>query len=1125
MQIGSGSGTVEFGVRITIDNDVFVNGVKASREELDKLSHGIKVVAQEQQGAARSQESLTGAVLKGNLALEAGRMAGDALVNMYQAMRDATRELQQDQVRLDAILNATGRTAELHSGRVQAFAENLAKKTALDDNVIMRANTQLLTYANLTQTTIERVIKAAADLTAARGGELVANAEMIAKAMTETGSSFQVIERKLGDLDNETAKHIRTLREQGDVMGANDALLNVIEGKVGGTAVEAYRGLERQIGGTKKAWDDLLKAMGKTIFDDKNREAGFLETTMRVLTDKLNDQRSAWQKLNEVMATTFSVWKGGPLGAMFANRGALDAAGERSTQVDTSKDFADRVAAKRAEAAREAEAGADAARKTWDDILGRLDKAVALESEINRIKAAGLAAGKDELEVQRAIALVREKYMHGQRDAAREAERQRREAAREVERQRREAEREEERERKLRIADQVAELDAEKKRRDEITKIQGLMAEIVEDSRLELELVGKSTLERTLARKELEARQRLEREIAKYSEEEKAKLRAQLETSLALARVNANIVDEKRKIAAITGEIAKAEAEALTGLVGGYTNFIADFLQNGRSAIGRLKGDIRSLLADMFKLASTRWGMTIVGQLSGNSTLVQGASALGAGSTASNAISMVGSAASYLGAASGFTSSSAYVGMQGGYIAQSAYLAGGAETVATSGTVWGSIGEGIATIAQAIPVWGWILLAILALVAIFSKPGGGDKEGGSFGGTFDSSGAFIGDATIPGTDNGRFFTPSSMDPAMRRAGTQIAGSYFDALTRLGGRSGGNVTFGLGIDTDPRGDAQSRWSSLVQVGGRTMYDVRDRSVGRDEGDMEKEFADQIPRMILAALQGSDWSQIAGVGNILSTVNAETATQEAIKAVIDLADAFSVMRGAMAAIDLDKFIGDLHKGPNDRFRDMGKALSELSGKTRITVADMQRLGQSTIEYKNAVAQLLAGFESAKTEISAMFADTMRSIRMNNMNDTQRYAFLQGEADTLLSQIQGSTNADEIRNYAARINQNINEAFALLSPEEQRAREQDYLTRIERANQITRERLAEVQRETATEANRILNEIKAALDLKAEQFGRAADTQLAAATMNRDNPVRVDIDVEVFDTRSTATVVNGA
>jgi hypothetical protein len=72
----SGGGTIEFGVRITADNEVFIDGVKASREELDKLGQSVRKLSGRPTSTTQSQERLTGAVFKGTGAVEILRARG-----------------------------------------------------------------------------------------------------------------------------------------------------------------------------------------------------------------------------------------------------------------------------------------------------------------------------------------------------------------------------------------------------------------------------------------------------------------------------------------------------------------------------------------------------------------------------------------------------------------------------------------------------------------------------------------------------------------------------------------------------------------------------------------------------------------------------------------------------------------------------------------------------------------------------------------------------------------------------------------------------------------------------------------------------------------------------------------
>lgn len=544
--------------------------------------------------------------------------------------------------------------------------------------------------------------------------------------------------------------------------------------------------------------------------------------------------------------------------------------------------------------------------------------------------------------------------------------------------------------------------------------------------------------------------------------------------------------------------------------------FFSELVLDGKSAFDSLKRYVKQLLAEMLAVFAKRWVLNMAGQGSLATQAGQG-TVSGAGSDLmSTGMSMAGN---YAATAAGFTGVGTMAGFTGAMTGAIPAAAIGAEAVAagvgvnTAATALGSSLSGVYTALAAIPVWGWIAMAVIAIGAwIAGKHKGGPKVGGSF---------FSG-GDVPGTDNGRFFTPSQGDEQMRMFVDATSQGYQDAISRLGGTAGA-FNFGAGFDHDPNGTARSRVSSLVtDASGRQIYGMRDREM--DDKEVEAALGLEAQRMVLAALQASDWSGATGVGNILNTVDVATATSEMITAVLGLADAFVQTMNLMKAINLDGVLAELSKGPMERFRSMGSDLQDLANKTKISADGLGQLARSTVEYRSAVVQMVAALEQAKRDIGAMFGETSRNIRMTTMGTQERYNFLQSEADSLLSQILTSTDANQIQAWAARINQNISDAFGLLSPDQQGAMQGDYLTRIEATNQAVQERLTQIQVETTTEANRILGEIRDALNLSAVKFEEAANTQLQAANIQRNTPIEVDIDVEVFDSRATASVVNG-
>lgn len=283
--------------------------------------------------------------------------------------------------------------------------------------------------------------------------------------------------------------------------------------------------------------------------------------------------------------------------------------------------------------------------------------------------------------------------------------------------------------------------------------------------------------------------------------------------------------------------------EQVSDVAGG---FFSDLVMNGKSAFDNLRRWVKQLLADMIGLFAKRW---ILNMAAGGSVLGSAGNAL-AGGTGSD--SLTGMALNGVGSLA-----SSYLGIGGAGVGASMWGAMGAGTVATetgvvlaTGSMAGtSIGTGamagVYSALAAIPVWGWIAMAVIAIGAwIAGNHKGGDKVGGSF---------FSGGA-VPGTDNGRFFTPNQGDDGMRQLVEATSRGYTDAVTRLGGNAGG-FNFGLGFDHDPRGTARSRVSSmLTDANGRVIYSAMDREM--DDKEVEGALGLESQRMVIAALRESD-----------------------------------------------------------------------------------------------------------------------------------------------------------------------------------------------------------------------------------------------------------------------------
>lgn len=322
-----------------------------------------------------------------------------------------------------------------------------------------------------------------------------------------------------------------------------------------------------------------------------------------------------------------------------------------------------------------------------------------------------------------------------------------------------------------------------------------------------------------------------------------------------LAYIDAKIAaeeDEMRRIAALQPSQAQIRERQRQQELGAWVsmwtqvgdvagNFFADLVMNGKSAFDNLKKWVKQLLAEMIALFAKRWVLQLAG--------VAGGAGAGSDSIAGGLLNAGGSALS--------TWAGGSLGIGGAGVGASMWGAMGAGTAVTetgvvlaTGSMAGtSIGTGamagVYSALAAIPVWGWIAMAVVAIGAwIAGNHKGGPKVGGSF---------FQG-GDVPGTDNGRFFTPDQGDSVVRQMVEHTSAGFVDALTRLGGSNAG-FNFGLGFDHDPEGTARSRVSSLLTDSqGNRIYGVSDREM--DDKEVEGALGLEMQRMIVAALQASD-----------------------------------------------------------------------------------------------------------------------------------------------------------------------------------------------------------------------------------------------------------------------------
>ena len=282
-------------------------------------------------------------------------------------------------------------------------------------------------------------------------------------------------------------------------------------------------------------------------------------------------------------------------------------------------------------------------------------------------------------------------------------------------------------------------------------------------------------------------------------------------------------------------------------------------------------------------------------------------------------------------------------------------LTGAGAVVAGGGTAAAGAVGGLYTALAAIPVWGWVAMAGVAVAAIFGGDRGGPKGGGSF-----------------STTGERLFTPDTADVLATKIGDGLKTSITGLLKDFGGDAS-KLDFGIGFDTDPQGTADNRIASFLRdKNGTSFFDnVSGRDVGRDDARLQTELTTETKRLMLAALQATGPTLNDGFGEIFSRLDPATAAPEAIDNLFTLAgqlkalgDAAERLPGVMGTI------ADLSAVAREGLVNLAGGLDSLTSNLQ---SYFQNFFTPAEQIETAQRNLTAGFDKIGLSFAALTADT--------------------------------------------------------------------------------------------------------------------------------------------------------
>lgn len=174
------------------------------------------------------------------------------LVGGLTASIQGAMESEKVQAQLAAVLESTGGAAGWTADQANELASSLMQVTGVDDDLIVSAQSLLLTFTNISGEIMPQVTETALDMAQAFGMDASNAAIMLGKALNDPVEGVGALKRVGVSLTAAQEEQIKKFVELGDVASAQKVILQELATEVGGSA--------KAFGGTFAGQMSLLKA-------------------------------------------------------------------------------------------------------------------------------------------------------------------------------------------------------------------------------------------------------------------------------------------------------------------------------------------------------------------------------------------------------------------------------------------------------------------------------------------------------------------------------------------------------------------------------------------------------------------------------------------------------------------------------------------------------------------------------------------------------------------------------------------------------------------------------------------------------------------------------------------------
>lgn len=246
-------------------------------------------------------------VAGGNLIADGIQMAISAATDFISGSKAAYAESEQGSAQLQAVLKSTGGVAGQTKEQLDDLAASIMNLTGVDDDVITKSESLLLTFTNVRGEIFDKTLPAIVDMTAALNNGNVsmetiqATTLQVGKALNDPIKGMTAL-RKVGvSFTEDQIKTVKTMVATNDVAGAQKIILAELSKEFGGvgealasTETGAAQKFNTRIGNIQESLGKMLTGGKSMMVEFLSPFVGWLErATATNLSDTLEKDRIA----------------------------------------------------------------------------------------------------------------------------------------------------------------------------------------------------------------------------------------------------------------------------------------------------------------------------------------------------------------------------------------------------------------------------------------------------------------------------------------------------------------------------------------------------------------------------------------------------------------------------------------------------------------------------------------------------------------------------------------------------------------------------------------------------------------------------------------------------------------